>query len=69
MSISLLKAIDELANMASNPGNVGENAACYANAADQLATAYCKIKDIELHEKYHIQQTTLPGEEPIKFKN
>jgi hypothetical protein len=59
MTQKILKAIDDLANMACNPGYSGESAVKYANAADQLANAYVKIKDIELHENYHLQ---LPGE-------
>lgn len=64
MSKFILKSINCLAGRAAENGCAPEDSVMLANAADQLATAFCKLKDIELHEKFHLDaQNTLTGED------
>ena len=59
-SISVVcNAIDNIVNTTQNI----EQIATLSSSVETLAKCYCMMKDIELHEKYHLSaMNELPGE-------
>ena len=63
----VLNAVGILADQAPKEATAQEKLHT-ANAAVLLAQAYCQMKEVEIHEKFHNQPEggfTLPGEGPL----
>jgi len=65
------RLLDSIITMATKAAALEDAAdiTALSTGVHQLASAYVMLKDVEIHEKYHLEaQGKIPGDEPVPFK-
>ncbi len=62
MTKKLLQDIETISSHVCRMPHNSKAAKQMAEAAAILTACYVQLKEVELHEKFHLQENTLPGE-------